>query len=46
MTEGAVRRLFTTGRIGNMELKNRIVMAAMDLVYDNDGFVSDRAEAF
>ena len=33
-------------KIGKLELKNRIAMAAMDLGYVDHGFVTDRLIAF
>jgi 2,4-dienoyl-CoA reductase (NADPH2) len=34
--------LFKAGRIGKLEIKNRIVMSAVHLNYAKDGFVTDR----
>lgn len=39
-------KLFSPMRIGGMELKNRIVMPAMHLMYTPDGYVTDRLTAF
>ncbi len=39
-------RLFTPGRLGNLELPNRVVMTAMHLNYTPGGKVSDRLVAF
>ncbi len=39
-------KLFSPIKIGSMDLKNRIVMPAMHLMYTPDGFVTDRLTAF
>lgn len=39
-------KLFTPIKIGGMELKNRIVMPAMHLMYTPDGYVTERLTAF
>lgn len=39
-------KLFTPIRIGGMELKNRIVMPAMHLMYTPDGYVTERLTSF
>lgn len=47
MVEQAFPRLFQTGRIGSMELRNRIVMCPMGMLLGNeDGTVSDNEAAF
>ncbi|MBX6378733.1 MAG: NADH:flavin oxidoreductase, partial [Clostridia bacterium] len=38
--------LFRPGRIGPLELPNRIIVPAMDMGYDEGGYVSDRHVAF
>src|SRR5512140_2835643 len=40
------RRLFEPGRIGNMEVKNRIAMAPMGTQMYADGFVTDQLKAY
>jgi 2,4-dienoyl-CoA reductase (NADPH2) len=39
-------KLLSPIKIGNMNLKNRIVMPAMHLMYTHDGYVTDRLVAF
>lgn len=40
------RRLFETCKIGNMELKNRLVMPPLGVEYARNGFVTDRLKRF
>lgn len=40
------KRLFESGQIGSMRLKNRLVMLAMETGYTEHGEVSDRLKAF
>lgn len=47
MTDGGSRRLLEPGRIGSMELRNRILMCPMgDALADPDGTVNDRQVAY
>ncbi|MGR3317263.1 MAG: oxidoreductase, partial [Candidatus Anammoxibacter sp.] len=39
-------KLFEENYIGNLKLKNRIVMSAMDLGFTNDGTINDKFIAF
>lgn len=39
-------KLYSSGKIGQLELKNRITMAPMGLIYNPDGTVSDRLLEF
>lgn len=41
-----MKRLFSSCKIGSLELKNRIVIAAMHLGYAKDGFVNDQLIRF
>lgn len=41
-----MKRLFSTCRIGSLELKNRIVIPAMHLGYTEEGFVNDQIIRF
>ena len=41
-----MKRLFSSIKVGNLELKNRIVIPAMHLGYAEDGFVNDQMIRF
>jgi 2,4-dienoyl-CoA reductase (NADPH2) len=41
-----MKKLFTPIEVGQLKLRNRVVMTAMDLSYTAEGFVTDRLTAF